>query len=106
MPIFTQFCIILIFVFFSNSSIYCVDVYLNYLATGSREGTVSIWNLDEFKLEQSHFGHTAHGHTGSVRCLKFITSRLLVSGSSDNTIKIWNLVDHTLTRTLYSHEGN
>ncbi len=81
-------------------SIYCVAVYLNYLATGSRNGTINIWNLNNNSLEQSLLGHS-----GSIRCLVFISSHFLVSGSKDTTIKVWSLNNNSCTRTLYSHHG-
>jgi len=58
----------------------------NILASGSKDNTIKIWNLDD----QSCI-HTLQGHTDSVWCLSLIKQNILASGSDDNTIKIWNL---------------
>ncbi|RNA44221.1 F-box WD repeat-containing 7 [Brachionus plicatilis] len=70
------------------------------MASGSKDGTVKIWNLFDGRI-----GQTLRGHSRGIWCLKFLTKYLLCSGSYDSLIKIWNLKDGTCSRTLDSHTG-
>jgi WD40 repeat protein len=71
----------------------------NWLASGSLDKSVIIWNLADgthAKLE---------GHTGGVMCLAVIDSNRLASGSEDKSIIIWNLADNTRLDKLEGHTG-
>ena len=57
------------------------------LASGSRDNTIKLWNL-ETKTEIA----TLEGHNGSVNSVAFNPNKAkLISGSDDGTIKLWNL---------------
>jgi WD40 repeat protein len=58
-----------------------------YLASGSRDGTVKLWNLANGEALQ-----TLQGHSGWVNCVAFDShGNYLISSSADKTIKIWSL---------------
>jgi len=72
------------------------------LASGSRDGTIKIWNWKE-KREL----HTLPGHQYSVNSISFSPDgKLLASGSSDNTIKIWNVQEGGEPLTLSGHQDD
>ncbi|WP_341761070.1 pentapeptide repeat-containing protein [Candidatus Tisiphia endosymbiont of Thecophora atra] len=86
-----------------------------YIATGSDDCTVRIWNAVESNLLQE-----LTRHTNLVSCLSYSPDgQYLASGSSDKTVKIWNadnpendslpktLVEHTkeIYYLSYSHNG-
>ncbi|WP_082714188.1 WD40 repeat domain-containing protein [Geminocystis sp. NIES-3708] len=55
-----------------------------YLASGSGDNTIKLWNVSNGKLKQ-----TLNGHYNSVNSIVFCAnSQYLASGSYDNTIKI------------------
>jgi WD40 repeat protein len=56
------------------------------LASGSEDGVVRIWNV-----EQGLLVHSFSGHEGIVRSLAWIDSRRLVSGGGDGRIVAWGL---------------
>jgi F-box-like/WD domain, G-beta repeat len=85
-----------------REGIYCVYFDSKFLATGSRDKCIRLWDMQKFdyigKLE---------GHKESVLCLQLDSARgMLVSGSSDSTIKIWDLNKRILVQTLLGHEQN
>lgn len=56
------------------------------IATGDREGIISLWNFDTGKLQRRLF------HGNSVYQLEFSSnSKILFSGGLNNTIKRWNV---------------
>ena len=56
----------------------------NFLATGSYDATIKIWDL-----ETGREMRTLKGHTMGIRCLQFDDNKL-ISGSLDKTLKVWN----------------
>ncbi|VTS06076.1 WD40 repeat domain-containing serine/threonine protein kinase [Tuwongella immobilis] len=56
------------------------------LATGSKDHSIRIWDLQSLQ-EISRF----RGHTGDVTCLTRAGEQVLVSGSLDRSIRPWNL---------------
>jgi len=72
----------------------------NYLASGSSDGTIKIWNVNDGSLIR-----TLTGHIGYVYSVSYSPDgNYLASGSIiDGTIKIWNVNDGSLIRTLTGH---
>ncbi|KAI8929369.1 WD40-repeat-containing domain protein [Entophlyctis helioformis] len=49
---------------------------------------------------------TLFGHTDSVECVDFETTRgMMVSGSADKTIRVWDLASHRCVGVLTGHTG-
>lgn len=72
-----------------------------YLASGSEDKTIKLWNLPAGELQS-----TLEGHTGTVWSIAFSPDgQTLASGSNDNTVKLWNLPTGELQRTLEGHTG-
>ncbi|GLA66724.1 hypothetical protein AtubIFM54640_009308 [Aspergillus tubingensis] len=70
-----------------------------WLASGSDDKTIKIWDVATSTLHQS-----LEGHDGSVVSIAFSPDgRSLVSGSHDNTIKLWDLTTGSC-QTLGTHE--
>ncbi|MBW4613148.1 MAG: WD40 repeat domain-containing protein [Desmonostoc vinosum HA7617-LM4] len=66
------------------------------LASGSKDRTIKILNLETSKVKA-----TLRGHTGTIKSLALTNNdQILVSSSSDGTIKIWNLQTNQLMRTV------
>lgn len=72
-----------------------------YLASGSDEGGLIIWNSHHWQPHQ----HLS-AHTRSVNTVEFSPHHpLLVSGSDDKLIHIWNYATGQLQSTLKGHSG-
>ncbi|NJN98403.1 MAG: hypothetical protein HC875_32080 [Anaerolineales bacterium] len=57
------------------------------LASGSRDGTIKLWSVNDGALL-----HTLQGHTGWVKSLDFSPNgELLASGSEDGTVRLWGI---------------
>ena len=70
-----------------------------YIASGSADGTVKIYDVVSRRLLR-----TFAGHTRLVTSIAFSPDSLLAaSGSYDHTIKLWNVADGRLVRTLTGH---
>ena len=71
------------------------------LASGSRDQTINLWNLQTGKLQQ-----TLIGHRQRVISVAFSRDRqLLASGSEDRSIKLWQLDSGRELGQLTSHLG-
>lgn len=77
-----------------------VCAYNNYIATGSLDRTIKIWDANSGALLQ-----TFQGHTRGVWGLRFLSSSIVISGSYDKTIRLWSLRTSMCVRILISHEG-
>ncbi|KAJ9453234.1 U3 snoRNP-associated protein-like YAOH [Diplonema papillatum] len=70
-------------------------------ASGSDDGVIKIWNLDDASEV-----HELLGHKGPVTGVSFrLGKTVLVSGGSDRTLKMWAAEDGVLLDTLYGHTG-
>jgi WD40 repeat protein len=70
-----------------------------YLASGSRDNTIKIWEVATGKELR-----TLTGHSSSVLSVVYSPDgRYLASGSDDNTIKIWEVATGKELRTLTGH---
>lgn len=85
-----------------SSWIYAVSISPNgkILATGSYNGKIHLWNL-----ENRSFLHVLSGHSDAVESLTFTQdSQTLLSGGWDNDVKVWDLTQETPTsKTLQGH---
>ena len=70
------------------SPVYALDFSPDgrFLAMGSGDGVVRIWDV-----EQGTLIHSFRGHAGTVTCLAWIDGRRLVSGGEDGRILAWGL---------------
>ncbi|OAX77914.1 hypothetical protein ACJ72_07782 [Emergomyces africanus] len=80
-----------------NDSVMCLQIHDNYLATGSYDTTVKLWDLDSGELIR-----TFEGHTAGIRALQF-DGHKIISGSLDHTIKIWNWQTGKCMLTISGH---
>ncbi len=70
-----------------------------YLASGSHDNTIKVWQVASGKLLR-----TLKGHSDYVRSVAFSPDgRYLASASHDNTIKVWQVASGELLRTLKGH---
>ncbi len=77
-----------------SDSVYSVAISENnkWLASGSDDKTIKIWNTSDWSLMK-----TLTGHSSYVESVAFSeNNKWLASGSSDNAIKIWNTSDWSL----------
>ncbi|MGM9847095.1 MAG: hypothetical protein ACI31F_03990 [Muribaculaceae bacterium] len=71
-----------------------------YIASGSWNDTIPLWNVATGKCVK-----TFEGHTSSVCSVAFsIDGRYMASGSSDNTIKLWNVETGECIKTFDGHK--
>jgi WD40 repeat protein len=69
------------------------------LASGSRDETVRLWDV-----ESGHLRLTLEDHAASVNGVAFAPDgRTLASGSRDETVKLWDAESGRLLRTLEGH---
>ena len=67
-------------------TIYCVvELFLNYVVTGSDDSLIKIWDVKELIHCK-----TLSGHKAGVKALLTLANGNIVSASWDKTIKIWN----------------
>lgn len=73
-----------------------------FLASGSLDKTVKLWNL-----ETGETRYTLKDHQQGVLCLALSPNgKWLASGGFDQTIKVWNLETGELCHTLIGHNGS
>jgi WD40 repeat protein len=70
----------------------------NYIATGSIDGTVKIWNSIVWTLVTTYSQHSSH-----VNALEWLDKDTLASGYSDGTIKLWSMTTGQTKRTINSN---
>ncbi|WP_404957694.1 WD40 repeat domain-containing serine/threonine protein kinase [Streptomyces sp. 147326] len=72
------------------------------LASGSRDNTVRLWDIDS-RMNTA----TLTGHTNSVLSVAFSPDgKTLASGSRDSTIRLWDFASRASTATLTGHTGS
>lgn len=82
-----------------TNGVMCLQFDDNFLATGSYDNTIKIWDMESGEEVQ-----TLKGHTAGIRCLQLNGERL-ISGSLDRSIKVWNWRTGELIRTLLGPLG-
>jgi WD40 repeat protein len=71
------------------------------IATGSRDGTVRVWDV-----ASGHELHKLEGHTGEVLAVAIgPDAHLLASGGADKVVRVWNLATGDTHATLTGHEA-
>ena len=68
------------------------------LASGSRDTTVRIWDLN-----QGVCVHVLEGHSRSVSSITLMSNGRLVSGSGDHTLRVWRPSDWACEAVLEGH---
>lgn len=72
-----------------------------WLATGSDDNTVRVWNAETGELE-----HTLTGHTTRVKSVVWSPDSLtLASGSGDGTVRVWDVESGAALHVLKAHLG-
>ncbi|PAV14699.1 WD40 domain containing protein [Pyrrhoderma noxium] len=75
----------------------------NHVASGSRDETICIWNVERRELAVGPLT----GHEHSVRAVAYSPDGTkLVSGSHDKTVRIWNSETGQLLSTLDGHSSS
>jgi WD40 repeat protein len=73
-----------------------------WLASGSLDNTVKIWDAVTGREIRN-----LSGHTGAVKSLtRSVDGRFLASGANDKTVRIWNIKSGEEIRSLPEHEGS
>eukprot|EP00440_Ansanella_granifera_P040593 gb/GFBE01044027.1/.p1 GENE.gb/GFBE01044027.1/~~gb/GFBE01044027.1/.p1 ORF type:complete len:548 (+),score=72.37 gb/GFBE01044027.1/:1-1644(+) len=84
-----------------TGSVLCLCGVGDILFTGSQDGSIMIWDLNNLQ----YIG-TLPGHRGFVKCLhSSYAKKVLCSGSQDRTIRVWSLESFSTVKTLYGHTG-
>ena len=72
------------------------------LASGSRDNTIKLWNVETGKEIR-----TLSGHNEGVTSVSFSSDgKTLASGSEDKTIKLWNVETGKEIRSLSGHNSS
>ena len=77
----------------SSDPVFCVAFdpqKPNILASGSRDKTIKIWDVESGACQS-----TLTGHTGSVTQVEFIDADTVVSSSNDGTTRAWDVATGT-----------
>ncbi|MBA7492870.1 hypothetical protein ES702_03423 [subsurface metagenome] len=83
-----------------TNGIMALHIHDNYLATGSYDATIKIWNLDTGEEVK-----TLRGHTMGIRCLQMDDTKL-ISGSIDRTVKVWDWRSGVCKATFTGHSAD
>ncbi|KAJ5319374.1 NACHT and WD40 domain protein [Penicillium brevicompactum] len=84
----------------NHGSVHSVAISFDgdYLASGSGDETIKIWDLLTGTLNLC-----LEGHSGRVHSVAFSSNEYLASGSSDNTVRVWIADTGSLHLTLKGH---
>lgn len=82
--------------FGSSSNSLCYSNNGKYIANGTHDGDIEIWDIENIKLLKTLKGHK--GIVGSVSFSK--DGKRLVSCANDNTIKVWSVGSGELLATI------
>ncbi|XP_018413716.1 PREDICTED: p21-activated protein kinase-interacting protein 1 [Nanorana parkeri] len=83
-----------------TASLSVVAVNNRYVATGSKDETIQIYDLKK-KVEHGALLH----HNGSVTCLEFYGNTHLLSGAEDGLLCVWNTKKWVCQQTFKAHKG-
>jgi len=77
-----------------------IDSKGRYVASGSWDNVIKLWEVDNGRLVQDFLGHTHY-----ISSVEFSPNGThLASGSGDRTIRIWNIRDGKLVKVLRGHK--
>jgi WD40 repeat protein len=85
--------------FLCEVKLYYATYSLNYLASGSYNGTIKIWDLNNGSL-RNVFNQTNNGHSGEITSMILLENGYLASGSGDYKIKVWDIINKKLKFTF------
>ncbi|XP_043475766.1 F-box/WD repeat-containing protein 1A-like [Leptopilina heterotoma] len=80
-----------------ENSVNVVDLNEKYIASGSTDTTIKLWNRSTFRIHS-----TLTGHIRGITCLKY-ENNIIVSGSADQTIRIWKVDTLCCLKELKDH---
>ncbi|KAF7256758.1 hypothetical protein EG68_08889 [Paragonimus skrjabini miyazakii] len=81
--------------------VYCVQYDVNRVVCGTRDGTIQLYSRDLLRRER-----VLRGHLGSVLCLQYDDSKLLIfSGSTDGTVRVWDIETGRNLYTIRHHNS-
>lgn len=84
-----------------SASLSAVAVNDRYVATGSKDETIQIYNMKK-KVE---YGALMQ-HNGTITCLEFYGSAHLLSGAEDGVMCIWNTKRWECLKSIKAHKGH
>ncbi|KAF8571303.1 hypothetical protein P879_02129 [Paragonimus westermani] len=74
---------------------------MNRVICGTRDGTIQLYSRDLLRRER-----VLRGHLGSVLCLQYDQSKLLIfSGSTDGTVRVWSIETGRNVHTIRHHNS-
>lgn len=85
---------------YTNQINILLELSKNELASGSENGSVTVWDLIKKSIK-----YELRGHTKSITSMVLLNNGDLASGSTDSTIIIWDLENRSKKFTLNGHDG-
>ena len=82
-----------------NDESFCVSFDGRQIVTGTRDSTVTVWDVSQQAMVREF-----SGHTDIVTCVQ-ADARYVVSGSMDRTVRVWDAKLGRLERTIEGHTG-
>ncbi|XP_029446505.1 p21-activated protein kinase-interacting protein 1 [Rhinatrema bivittatum] len=83
-----------------TASLSAVAVSNRYVATGSKDETIQIYDM----MKKTEHGALLH-HDGTITCLEFYGSTHLLSGAEDGLICVWNTKKWECQKSIKAHKG-
>ncbi|MGH0131643.1 UNVERIFIED_CONTAM: hypothetical protein FKN15_056725 [Acipenser sinensis] len=84
-----------------TASLSAVAVNDRYLATGSKDETIQLYDLKK-RVEHGSLLH----HDGTISCLEFYGRTHLLSGGEDGLICVWNTKKWECLKSIRAHKGH
>ena len=84
-----------------GSWVYSVASNVDYIATGSADGGLRLWDRAEGRMLRVYDGHTAAVTSAAISG----DGQWLVSGSGDSRVSVWDLVSGERLNTFQDHEA-
>uniref|UniRef100_A0A6Q2X3G4 P21-activated protein kinase-interacting protein 1-like n=1 Tax=Esox lucius TaxID=8010 RepID=A0A6Q2X3G4_ESOLU len=83
-----------------TASVSAVATSERYIATGSRDETIQIYDMKK-KIEHGALLH----HDGTISCLEFYGSSHLLSGGQDGLLCVWSTKNWECLKSIRAHKG-